>query len=470
MFDIVTPKAGVEQLRRAAIMAAHERLRMLESEHVKYDWTGELYGTPVGRKDQQIPDGEDWVNWLFMAGRGSGKTRAAAEATRELVRRGYDRGAFVGATAADVRDVMVEGESGLLSVCHSRDRDYKGNRMGMPRYQVSTRSIRWANGAVIKLYSAEEPNRLRGPQHQFAWCDELAAWKRMRETWDMMRFGLRLGRRCLCLITTTPRPLKLIKEIVDNKHGETVITRSSTYENRENLSKSFFDSIVKAYEGTSLGRQELHGELLDEAEGALWRRGWIDKNRVMGGREELPDMRAVVVSIDPAVTATEESDETGIIVVGVDGKGHGWVLQDASGKYSPAGWANKAIELFDKWDANFVLAETNNGGDLVLNNVRIVNPNIPVRKVVARKGKYLRAEPIAHFYEQGRVSHFNELPDLEDQLCSWEPLMDSKSPDRLDALVHGLTKLMVKKLPSGKLANPAVVKLSSPFGGKHATI
>ncbi len=454
---------GRNQPRNRAIIAAHIRLRQMEEEHRKFDWTGEMYGLPVGRPEQQIPEGLDWLNWLYMAGRGSGKTRSAAEASRSLIKRGYSRGGFIGATAGDVRDIMVEGESGLLAVCHSRDEDINGNRIGRPRYLPSKRRIVWETGASISLYSAEEPDRLRGPQHEFTWCDELASWQRMRETWDMMRFGLRLGKRCICLITTTPRPLKLMKEIISGKHGMTKMTRSSTYANRANLSDSFFQSVVGTYEGTSLGRQELHGDLLEEVEGALWRRDWIDKNRLVGDRDKLPEMKCVCVSVDPAVTATEESDETGIIVNGLDEHDKGWVLADKSGKHSPAAWAKLAIDLYHEWDADFIIAEANNGGDLVINNIRIVNPDVPVRKVIARKGKFLRAEPVANFYEQGRVSHFNQLDELEDQLCSWEPLGKMASPDRLDAMVHGLTKLMVKAQTATRLALPVSERAVSPF-------
>lgn len=375
---------------------------------------------------------------MILAGRGFGKTRTGAEWAREQLKAGASRLGLIAPTASDARDVMVEGESGLLAVCWAGDKTYAGDPLGRPQYEPSKRRLTWANGSIATLFSAEEPERLRGPQHDRLWCDELAAWKHLRETWDMAMFGLRLGARPRTCITTTPKPVKLIRELIDDRR--TIVTRGSTFDNAGNLAPTFLQAVREKYEGTRLGRQELHAELLEEAEGALWSRAQIEQCKFRG---ELPDFKRIVVAIDPAVSATEESAETGIVVAGLGLDDRGYVLKDASGRRSPGAWAKRAVELYDQFQADRIVAEGNQGGNLVSHAIRTERPNASVKIVHAKVGKRARAEPVAALYEQGKVSHFGSMPDLEDQMVIWEPLSGLPSPDRLDALVWALTELML---------------------------
>jgi phage terminase large subunit-like protein len=387
-------------------------------------------------RDEQKPPPGDWRVWLLLAGRGFGKTRTGAEMVRRLVgMRTARHVALVAPTAADARDVMVEGESGLLAIAPPWDR---------PEYEPSKRRLTWENGAIATTYSADEPERLRGPQHDFAWCDELAAW-RYPEAWDMLMFGLRLGRDPRAVVTTTPRPTKLIKALVADP--KVVVTRGTTYENWENLAPAFFDQIVRRYEGTRLGRQELDAEILDDVPGALWTHGLIDATRV----NNAPSMTRIVVSIDPAVSSDEHADETGIVVAGRDAAGHGYVLADLSGRYTPTEWARAAIAAYRAHAADRIVAEVNNGGDLVEATLRVVDPAVPFAAVHAARGKVARAEPVAALYEQGRVHHLGALPRLEDQMCCFAHDFSREtagySPDRVDALVWGLSELLVTQVP-----------------------
>jgi phage terminase large subunit-like protein len=363
--------------------------------------------------------------WLILAGRGFGKTRTGAEATRKAKDR-YGRIHLVGPTAGDVRDVMVEGQSGILETSPPWDR---------PQYEPSKRRLTWGNGAVATLFSADEPDRLRGPQCEFAWCDELAAW-RYHESWDQLMFGLRLGEDPRCLVTTTPRPTKEIRDLL--KQATTHVTRGTTYENRDNLAPAFFEQIVSKYEGTRLGKQELLAEVLDDVPGALWTWDMIQKAQEARSPVE---MKRIVVAIDPAVTATEDSDETGIVACGIGTDGRGYVLADESGRYTPNQWGRKAVELYKRLDADRIVAEVNNGGDMVETVIRTVDLHIPYRAVRASRGKRVRAEPVAALYEQGKVSHLGSFSRLEDQMCTWDATTSDKSPDRLDALVWALTDL-----------------------------
>lgn len=395
-----------------------------EADALIYDW--KFWGRP----NQFAPEG-DWTYWLALAGRGFGKTRLGAEFVRAEVEAGRaKRVALVAPIASDARDVMVEGESGLLNVCPPNNR---------PLHEPSKRRLTWPNGAMATTYSADEPERLRGPQHDLAWCDELAAW-RYPAAWDMLQFGLRLPNiKPRCVITTTPKPVRLIRDLVADP--TCVVTRGSTYENRTNLAPSFFGQIVRRYEGTRLGQQELLAELLEEAEGALWNRALIEKHRV----KKAPDLKRIVVAIDPAVTSNEQSDETGIIVAGLGRDDRGYVLEDLSGRYTPDGWARKALGAYKRHKADRIIGEVNNGGDMIEHTIRTLpnGRNASYKAVRASRGKQARAEPVAALYEQGRVSHVGGLPDLEDQLCTWEPLGDRRSPDRLDAGVWALTELML---------------------------
>jgi predicted phage terminase large subunit-like protein len=384
-------------------------------------------------RPEQLPPPGDWRVWLLLAGRGFGKTRTGAELVRGRVARGVARRvALVGPTAADVRDVMVEGDSGLLAIAPDDDR---------PVFEPSKRRLSWDNGAVATLFSADEPERLRGPQHDFAWCDELAAW-RYPAAWDMLMFGLRLGDDPRAVVTTTPRPTKLIRELLADP--KVAVTRGRTVENEANLAPAFLAQIVRRYEGTRLGRQELDGELLEDTPGALWQRSLIETARIPA----LPELSRVVVAIDPAAASGEDSDETGIVIAGQDTRGHGYVLGDVSGRYPPSEWARAAITAFTAHAADRIVAEVNNGGEMVEATLRTIDPNVPFHAVRASRGKVARAEPVAALYEQGRVHHLGTFPQLEDQMCSFTADFDRAvagySPDRVDALVWALTELLVE--------------------------
>jgi len=372
----------------------------------------------------------DWSYWLLKAGRGFGKTRTGAETVREWVE-DYDLINLVGPTAADARDVMVQGPGGLLSCFPDHQR---------PIYEPSKRCVTFHNGAQAHLFSADEPERLRGPQCKKAWADEIAAWRFGQDAWDNLCFGLRLGDNPQAVITTTPKPIKLLKDIIADPG--TVVTGGSSYENRANLAPGFFDKIVRKYEGTRLGRQELLAELLEDVPGALWTRGIIDAARI-----KLADVRwemlvRIVVAVDPAVSHGEDSAETGIVIVALTRSGHVIVLDDLSCRESPLGWAKIVIAAYRAKRADRVIGEVNNGGDLVERNIKAVDPNIPFRAVRASRGKLVRAEPVAALYEQGRVHHVGSFPQLEDQMCSYTPESGERSPDRMDALVWGITEFL----------------------------
>lgn len=344
---------------------------------------------------------------------------------RDRVEHGARRIALVGRTSADTRDVMVEGESGLLSI-------YPVNQR--PIYEASKRRVTFHNGATATLYSAEEPNLLRGPQHDLAWCDELAAWQ-YPDAWDQLRLGLRLGAHPRCVVATTPRPTKIIKSLLSR--GDAVVTRGSTYDNAANLAPTFLDEIKAQYEGTRLGRQELHAEILDDTPGALWTRAILDPIQV---RQHGP-LKRVVVALDPSVAADGGGDECGIIVAGIADDGALYVLADGSGKLSPEAWAKRAAALAGDFDADCIVAEVNQGGALVTDTLRLAAPGVRVVGVAASKGKRARAEPVAALYEQGRVRHLPGLHRLEDELCTWSASAGDPSPNRLDALVWALSSL-----------------------------
>jgi len=383
------------------------------------------------RRNQVRPPG-DWRYWLVQAGRGFGKTRTGAEAIREYVDEGAQIVHLVGSTAGDVRDVMVQGESGLLN-CFPPGR--------RPLYEPSKRLVTFSTGAIAHLFSADEPERLRGPQCDHFWADELAAWRFGQEAWDNLMFGFRLGDDPRGVITTTPKPIKLLLDIIADPH--TVVTRASSYENRANLAPAFFDAIIRKYEGTRIGRQELEAELLEDVPGALWARPLIEASRIGIGQLRTDTFVRVVVAIDPAVTAGDDSDETGIIVAALTRTGHVFILDDLTCKESPLTWAKIAVNAYVSRRADRIIGEVNNGGDLVEANIRAVAPNVPYRGVRASRGKAVRAEPIAALYEQARVHHVGTFPQLEDQMCSFVPGSDQKSPDRMDALVWAVTELLI---------------------------
>ena len=393
----------------------------------------------VARANQLPPPGDWWQIWLLLAGRGFGKTRTLAEWVCDTAASGHVRRiALVAATAADARDVLVEGESGILAVAPPWCR---------PVYESSKRRLTWPNGAIATTFSAEEPERLRGPQHDAAVCDELGSWSRP-ETFDMLQFGLRLGRKPRCLIATTPRPTKLLRELLAREGHDVVVTRGSSYDNKANLAPAFFAQIVKKYEGTRLGRQELNAELLEDTPGALWSQGLIDGTRISAA----PELTRIVVAIDPAATSGEDADETGVVVVGQDKDGQGYVLADCSGRYTPIEWARIAISAYRTHHADRIVAERNNGGDMVEATLRMVDQNVPVTTVWASRGKVTRAEPISALYEQGRMHHVGTFPQLEDQMTNFTSDFDREaagySPDRLDAMVWVATELLVEPMAS----------------------
>jgi phage terminase large subunit-like protein len=390
-----------------------------------YDWKF------LARPKQLLPKG-DWRYWLVLAGRGFGKTRTGAETVRQWVANGYRIIHLVASTAGDARDVMVQGESGLLNCFPPEQR---------PNYEPSKRLITFHNGAVARLFSADEPERLRGPQCEAFWADELAAWRFLQEAWDNLQFGFRLGNDPRGIITTTPKPLPLLKDLIADRH--TAVTRASSYENRANLAPAFFDSIIKKYEGTRLGRQELMAELLEDVPGALWTMARIDAARIRSQDVVQEALLRVVVAIDPAVSSNEQSAETGIIVAALTRTMHVIVLVDLTIKASPLEWAKVVVDAYVRHKCDRVVAEVNNGGDLVESNLRGVAPNLPYRSVRASRGKTIRAEPAAALYEQGRVHHVGNFPMLEEQMCSWSPASGQRSPDRMDALVWALYDLVI---------------------------
>jgi phage terminase large subunit-like protein len=386
------------------------------------------------RPEQLIPPG-DWVFWLPLAGRGWGKTRTGAETVRHWAR-AFPLVNLIGATADDVRDVMVEGESGVLAICPRDER---------PRYVAHKRRLEWPNGAKSLLFSAEEPERLRGKQHMKLWADELAAW-RYPDAWDQAVFGLRLGAKPQAIVTTTPRPTKLMRDLLGDPL--TFSTQHSTFENIGNLAENFLDRVVRKYEGTRLGRQELQAHLLLDAPGALWTRETIEA--ALADNEERPKFGRIVVAVDPPATSGEKADECGIIVAGLASDGRVHVLADLSRQgETPLGWTSRAVQAFREFSADCIVAEVNNGGEMIETLIRQVDANIPYRAVRAARGKFTRAEPVAALYEQGRVRHCGVFPKLEDQMCLMTPDFDRAragySPDRVDALVWAVSSLVFEQ-------------------------
>lgn len=367
-----------------------------------------------------------------MAGRGFGKTRLGAEDLALFAMRNPNVNcAVVAPTHGDLRRVCFGGPSGLLSVipkeCLIKGGDQKG-------YSSSLSEIRLWNGSKITGYAAQEPERLRGPQFHRIWADELGTWRYQKEAFDQMMFGLRLGDNPQCVITTTPRPTPLIKELVERE--DCIVTTGSTFENADNLADSALTMLKERYEGTNLGRQELYAEIIEDFEGALWTRNMIEEARIDDDRV----LSKIIIAIDPAVTANKNSDETGIIVCGKDYNDEYYILEDLSGRHTADKWGRIVVNAFYEWDANFIVAETNNGGDLVERLLRNIDKNIPYRSVRATRGKILRAEPVSQLYERRRVHHVGLFPELESQMCSYTGETNI-SPDRLDALVWGLTEL-----------------------------
>lgn len=478
MSELLTPLN--EQVSPAQLLAAlseAERAAFLDAlsptglAALKYNW-------PFWARPNQLEPEGDWTTWLILAGRGFGKTRVGAETIRSWVcgasplSKGHcSRIALVAETAADGRDVMVEGESGLLSI---HPKDFR------PVYEKTNRKVTWPNGAVAFLYNATEPDQLRGPQHDAAWVDELAKFKYVQDTWDQLQFGLRLGEHPRQIVTTTPRPLPIIRKLMNDPN--TFVTRGRTYDNADNLAAPFLRQIEDRYGGTRLGRQELEGEVLEDIPGALWQRSTIDENR----RQEAPEnLERIIVAVDPAAGSEEHNDETGIVVVGCcrdpDGYMRGYVLEDGSLRGAPEEWAGRTVALYRKYEADRIIAEKNQGGEMVESVIRAVYREAPVSLVHASRGKLVRAEPVSALYEQNRVHHIGRFDILEDQMCTFSIDYDRKngSPDRMDALVWGLSYLFKKLTGRRRIAasdDPEAYKLkditgqeNNPYKGKSNT-
>jgi len=398
-----------------------------EAKLLTHDW-------PFWARATQLPPKGNWAHWLMLAGRGFGKTRAGAEWVRSLIEAAEEpvRIALVAPTLHDARAIMVEGDSGLLAVSPP---------WHMPKFEASKRILTWPCGSIATLFSAEEPERLRGPQHHAVWCDELCAWRYQEKTWDNLLFGLRLGATPRTMITTTPKPTALLKALLSATGVQ--VTKGSTFENLDNLAPTFASEIVAKYKGTRLGRQELLAEILEDIPGALWQRGMIDAQRV----QKAPDLARIVVAIDPPISMGEKADECGIVAAGITENNTAYVLADSSIQgLGPTGWARRAVALYHSLQADRIVIETNQGGMMAESVIRQVDATVPISSVHATHNKRTRAEPVAALYEQSRVHHAGNFPLLEDQMCSFTGTRrEGTSPDRVDALVWALTNLMLNR-------------------------
>lgn len=403
---------------------------------IKYEWS-------VNARDDQLAPvfargGGRWHTWLLLGGRGSGKTRAGAEWIRAQVRgeppladRRSHRIALVGDTIAQVRSVMIEGISGLLAVYPPKER---------PKLEASKNQLVWDNGSIAQMFAADDPDTLRGPQFDAAWCDELAKWRQPDYAWDTLQFALRLGRWPQCVVTTTPRAISLLTKIMQDPAS--AVTRSRTADNARFLAPSFLAEMQRRYGGTPLGLQELEGEIVEERLTGLWKRHWFDQNRMLAR----PELVRIVVAVDPPVTSTSGSDSCGIVVAGLGVDKRAYVIGDRTiqGR-DPATWAKAAVAAYHDYEADAIVVETNQGGDLLVQTFKGIDARVPVKKVYASRGKYVRAEPVSTLYSEGRVAHVGTFPELERQMCDFaaDGLSHGKSPDRLDALVWAITELML---------------------------
>ena len=423
---------------RLAELPKSERDRIIDdlgdsAESLLFDWRG------FNARPEQIAPDTDWDIWAIIAGRGAGKTRSGAEWVREQIAAGVMHVALIAETQKDLEEVMVNGPSGILAVCPPDER---------PTVRYKPVRLMFPSGAIALGYNATEPNQLRGPQFEAAWCDELAKWRYARETWDMLQFGMRLGDHPRVLVTTTPRPIELVKSIIAGQEGKVAVTHGKTTDNAANLAARFLEKITSKYSGTRLGRQELDAEILGDLPGALWSMASLDSYRL----REQPEMDRILVSVDPAVTNTETSDEHGIIVGGVASDQRGIVIEDASMQGSPMDWAKRAVSLYRSYSADGIVIEVNQGGDMVAQTLRTVDPDVNIIEVRATRGKHVRAEPIAALYEQGRCAHVGAFPELESQMTQMTTAgyEGPGSPDRVDALVWMMTELfpgMVERVP-----------------------
>jgi phage terminase large subunit-like protein len=411
-------------------------LRPEDWDRIDFDWQ-------LNARDDQLPPigtarGRPWHTWLLLGGRGSGKTRAGAEwvraqalFNREIADRRSHRIALIGETIGQVRSVMIEGVSGLLAIHRARER---------PRLEASRNQLVWPNGSIAQMFAADDPDSLRGPQFDAAWCDELCKWRVSDYAWDTLQFALRLGALPQCVITTTPRSLPLLKKIMDDE--ATVTSRSRTADNARFLAPVFLAEMRRRYGETLLGRQELEGEIVEERLTGLWKRSHIAQGRLAAR----PELVRIVVAVDPPVSATSGSDSCGIIIAGLGVDKRGYVIGDRTiqGR-DPATWAKAAVAAYHDYLADTIVVETNQGGDLLVQTFKSIDARVPVKKVYASRGKYVRAEPVSALYAEGRVAHVGEFPELERQMCDFaaDGLSQGRSPDRLDALVWALTELML---------------------------
>jgi len=379
---------------------------------------------------EQIPPLWDWFIWVIIAGRGFGKNWTGSHwLIDEHIKGDAENSAIVAATAEDLRRYCLEGPSGVLSLAPD---------WFFPEYQPSKTRLVWPDGTITLLFTSEKPDRLRGPNLSKAWCDELSSWKYLEETWHMLQLCLRHGSKPQAVVTTTPRPKEILRELLKREHKDVAVSRGSTYDNVANLADRFVKEVIKQYKGTRLERQEIYGEVLSSFEGALWNYDLLDRVRV----SEHPILTRIGVGVDPAISSDEGADLTGIISAGTATNGHAYVLGDHSLRASPEGWARKAVAVYHDLQADFIVAEKNQGGEMVESTIRAIDPNANVRLVHASRAKITRAEPIAARYEQGKVHHVGTLPELEDQMCLLLPGRLKKSPDRADGLVWVLTELI----------------------------
>jgi len=391
---------------------------------------------PLWAAEKQRAPAGDWATWLILGGRGAGKTRAGAEWVRACALGtggpAVGRIALVGETHLAARDVMIEGESGLLAIHPRAER---------PAWNAGRRRLEWPNGAVAQTFSAEDPDGLRGPQFGAAWCDELAKWRHAEATWDMLQFGLRLGARPRQVVTTTPRPLPLLKRLLGD--AGVAVTRMASRENAAHLAPGFIDALEARYGGTRLGRQELEGELVEDRPDALWSRAELEALRVV----TTPPLTRIVVAVDPPASSGPGADKCGIVAAGLTSDGEAVVLADETlAEARPERWAARAIGLYHRLGADRMVAEINQGGEMVAAVIRAADPMVALGTVRATRGKWVRAEPVAALYARGKVRHAGAFTGLEDEMCDFgvDGLSSGRSPDRLDALVWALTELMLK--------------------------
>jgi len=447
----------LRSLPKEKALAALKQLTPKQAEELRYSYKF------LARPKQIAPDG-DWRVWFLNCGRGFGKTWTGVQWVREQVKLGHKRIAAVAATNSDIERVMVKGDSGFLALCWKGDKNHKGELIGYPLWSPTKRTLTWhKNGdhsqpeiARVEFYSAQEPERLRGPQFSCAWADELAAWAYDQDTWDMLSFCLRLGKKPVVCVTTTPKSTTLVRKLV--KDPTTTVTTGTSYEN-DNLPDTFFEKLREEYEGTRLGRQEIYAEVLTENEGSLWTLEMIDNSQI--SLDEVPTLVRSIIAVDPAVSANVESDMTGIVHAGIDINGIVYILGDYTMKALPEVWGKRAAELFYEFDCDRLIYESNQGKDMIPPLFRVVDENIPLKGVHASSAKIARAEPVSALYERGKVKHIRNpkdpqasLTELETQMTTYEPMGKHKSPDRYDAMVWAVTELALKgySKPQLKLA------------------